>query len=146
MIAHLANTSSVSSAPAFTPSLHERRQATSPRNCLKRVASLLCEFAPGTPGTQADPDLVPLPRERIAEALGINLCKVKRTLALLSLSQVIACERGGVRVLDWRRLAAAAGHEITPSSDVEHDELMVTIHDAPPVQFVTASGDQAYFA
>jgi hypothetical protein len=131
-------------AAALLNAASKAARARHARNCVRRVAYVLFELAAASapPAT----GLVVLSRTALAEALGISLSKVKRTLALLSLSQVIACDERGIRVRDWRRLAETAGCEVATIEDAdeadESDRLPV-IDQAPLL--LTTSGDPAYF-
>jgi hypothetical protein len=119
------------------------------RNTRGRLSYLLCElgFQLGRHGGDRDGGL-PLPRGELARTLGVSLFKVKRTLALLTLSRVIAIEGDEMRILDWARLSAMA-HYDPLRLDVVLDEeeavsLASTAEDETPPQ-LTAAGDQACF-
>lgn len=117
------------------------------RNTRGRLAYLLCElgYQLGRRGADRDADL-PLPRAELARTLGTSLARVKRTLALLSLSQVIRTDAARMKVLDWPRLCAVAQYdparlglreeEIDAVADDEADE---------PESRLTAAGDPACF-
>ncbi len=88
---------------------------------------------------------LPVPRAQLAEALGTSLCRVKRTLALLSLSGVAKVEGATLRITDWRRLAGLGCYDparlgLAP----EEAELeIVPAREAAPR--LTAAGDPACF-
>lgn len=92
-------------------------------------------------------------RKQIAEALGFRLVRVKRSLALLSLSGVIECRADKVVVLDWVRLCAVARIEpaelgIRPVEQMEAETLLVVkIEEEDPalVPVKTAAGEPACF-
>ncbi len=107
----------------------------------QRIARLLCELGENY-GCR---NRLPLSRNELATALGISLIRVKRTLALLSLSGVVDCDDGGLTVRDWRKLSGLARFDARAlglGSDQE-DEL----EDCTDVElcFLTASGDPACF-
>lgn len=117
-----------------------------PRNCLRRLAYLLCEVSCTADEVRKNRDRLPLTRERLSEALGISLSKVKRILALLSLSQVIRCEDRAIRVLDWRRLSTTAGFDRDRMGYADDgDEFEAPPCQAPQPQLLTRSGDPAFF-
>jgi hypothetical protein len=127
----------------------ERADQDSRRNTRSRVAYLLCELGYQLErlGVDRDGDL-PLSRTEIADALGVSLCRVKRTLALLSLSQVIATDGRIVRILDWRRLSGIAGFERArlELKDEDYESGLITgTEDQPRSLNITASGDPACF-
>jgi hypothetical protein len=119
------------------------------RNTRARIAYLLCETAYqlGRRRIDAGQEL-PLSRIDIAEALGVSLCRVKRTLALLSLSQVLVTNGYRLRVTDWPRLCAVAGYhpsrlELDPE-DLEA-EYSPAAEEVELRNLVTASGEPACF-
>ncbi len=125
----------------------ERAVDTGRRNTRARLAWLLCEFAfqLGRRGVDKDREL-PVPRAELASALGTSLCRVKRTLALLSLSGVVATDARTFRVLDWRRLTAIACYDprrlgLSPADEFE----LVILDDESADHQTTASGDPACF-
>ena len=131
-------------AAALLNAVSKAARARHARNCVRRMAYVLFELAAasGPPATS----LVALSRAALAEVLGISLGKVKRTLALLSLSQVIALDERGIRVRDWRRLAATAGCEVATLEDVDdadESDPLPAVDQAPLL--LTTSGDPAYF-
>ena len=127
----------------------ERAVDTGRRNTRARLAWLLCElgYQLGRRGIDKDQPLS-IPRVEIAAALGTSLSRVKRTLALLALSQVVETDCRTLRVLDWRRLSGIADYdparlELGPEED---PELFLIEHgDAPAAHQLTASGDPACF-
>ncbi len=126
----------------------ERADQDSRRNTRARIAYLLCELGFQLKRRGIDPGAeMPLGRLEIADTLGISLCRVKRTLALLSLSQVIASDGRAMRILDWQRLCGVAGYD--PSrlslSDEEQIEDTAAADDEQRMHHFTASGDPACF-
>jgi hypothetical protein len=117
------------------------------RNTRGRIAYLLCEFGYQLARRGVDRDgKLPLTRTDIADALGVNLCRVKRTLALLSLSQVIECGGRDIRVIDWRRLCSVACYQtgrLDLRLEEEFDFAPVATEEKP--KLLTAAGDQACF-
>ena len=119
------------------------------RNTLGRLSYLLCElgFQLGRRGGDRDARL-PLPRQELARTLDVSLSKVKRTLALLSLSQVIAIEGDSMRIVDWRRLCGVAHYDPARLNVAEEDDEALA---AAPAEVddggarLTAAGDPACF-
>ncbi len=117
------------------------------RNTRGRIAFLLCELGYQLARRGVDISVeLPLSRVEIARVSGVSLCRLKRTLALLSLSQVIEGDGQRFRVTDWHRLARVAGYdpsrlELQPEED---ELLLVQIDEDEPVR-LTAAGDQACF-
>lgn len=116
------------------------------RNTRGRIAYLLCEFGFQLSRRGVDQTCeMPLTRSDIADALGVSLCRVKRTLALLSLSQVVECTASGVRVLDWNRLCSVGCYQPRRLELRQDDEEFAS----PPIdvepQLLTRAGDQACF-
>ena len=113
------------------------------RNPRLRIALLLCELGKAL-GCRRE---LPLSRTALANALGISLVRVKRTLALLSLSGVIETDGETIEVLDWRKLGAAARFD--PSAlgldDEEEEDMLVRQESKVEQHFLTASGDPACF-
>jgi hypothetical protein len=127
----------------------ERADQDSRRNTRGRVAYLLCElgYQLARRGLDRDGEM-PLSRTEIAGALGVNLCRVKRTLALLSLSQVIATDGQRLRILDWQRLCGVAGFSRSRLELKEEDyegALITGDEDGRDPHKLTASGDPACF-
>lgn len=114
------------------------------------IARWIC--AEARKSVAADATLV-FDRVQIAEALGFRLVRVKRSLALLSLSGVLQCRADKVVVLDWVRLCAVARIEpaelgIRPVEQVEAEALLVMrIEDEDPamVPVKTVAGEPACF-
>jgi hypothetical protein len=104
------------------------------RNTRARLAYLLCElgFQLGRRGADRDAFL-PLPRAELAASLGTSLAKVKRTLALLSLSQAVHPEPARIRILDWPRLCALA----------QYDPARLGLDDGEPEARGQAEGEAA---
>jgi hypothetical protein len=119
------------------------------RNTRGRIAYLLCELGFQLARRRIDTDAaLPLTRNDIADALGVSLCKVKRTLALLSLSQVIECDAATLRVLDWPRLCSVATYEASRLELRQEDDefdLVSAVQDEEQPQLVTRAGDPACF-
>jgi hypothetical protein len=119
------------------------------RNTRGRVGYLLCELGQQLSRLRVDRDRdLPLSRVQIAEGLGVSLCRVKRALALLSLSQVIATDGYNLRVLDWRRLCGVAGFDpgrLKLNDDDFESALITSDRDPRFGQSFTASGDPACF-
>ena len=132
----------------FAATAAERADETR-RNTPGRIAYLLCELAFQASRRQIDKGAVlPLSRGDIADALGVSLCRVKRTLALLSMSAVIESDGRSIRVLDWPRLCAAAGYapdrlELTAAPDAIDSAGPGEPADEP--RPLTRSGDPACF-
>lgn len=127
----------------------ERAVETGRRNSRARLAYLLCElgYQLRRRGVDRDQEL-PIPRVELANALGTSLSRVKRTLALLSLSGVIETDGRAVRVIDWRRLSSVAGYDPARLElPAEEDFDSVVVADAWDRQssLTTASGDPACF-
>jgi hypothetical protein len=124
---------------------------TEKRNSLRRVAWLLCELACQYARRTGDREgAFPLPRTELARQLGIGLCRVKRTLALLTISGVISADEDVVRIVDWGRLCSAGAYDPARlgRSVIDPDDAFA----APPPgdeqhagSRVTASGDPACF-
>jgi hypothetical protein len=119
------------------------------RNTRGRIAYLLCEFGFQLARRGVDRDSpLPLTRTEIADALGVSLCRVKRTLALLSLSQVIESDGRTMRVIDWPRLCSVASFASRRLDLPEEDSLEDYLIEHPAEQqqqSLTAAGDQACF-
>ena len=125
---------------------------TGRRNTRARLAYLLCElgFQLDRRGVDRSQSL-PILRAELASALGTSLCRVKRTLALLSLSGVVQTDGKTVRVTDWHRLTSLAGYdparlELEPREDADAESFLIVGPDGElQANGVTASGDQACF-
>lgn len=111
-------------------------------NPRQQVALFLWELSKACGGTSD----FPLSRAALADALHLSLVRVKRTLALLSLSGIISCDSEQIKVLNWRKLSGAAG--LDPAAlhleDADEDEERAAWAD-DEVQFFTASGEPACF-
>jgi hypothetical protein len=135
-------------AALATAAAAERADETR-RNTRGRLAYLLCElgFQLGRHGGDRDARL-PLPRHELARTLDVSLCKVKRTLALLTLSQVIAIEGDTMRILDWRRLCGV-GHYDPARLEVSDEDEDILVAVAGELEDgaarLTAAGDPACF-
>lgn len=119
------------------------------RNTRGRLAYLLCElgFQLGRHGGDRDASL-PLPRQELSRTLDVPLCKVKRTLALLSLSQVIRIEGDTMRIIDWRRLSSVAQYDPARLEVLDEEEELFAGAGAgqeEPAPRLTAAGDPACF-
>ena len=132
---------------ALAAAMAAERAVTDRRNKRGRLAYLLCELGYQLARRGADRDArLTLPRGEIASALGTSLCKVKRILALLSLSRVIETDGDKVRVLDWRRLAGIAHFELKRLGvRDEEEEASPAGEEAPEPYPRTAAGDPACF-
>jgi hypothetical protein len=119
------------------------------RNTRGRIAYLLCEFGYQLARRGIDREgKLPLTRTDIADALGVSLCRVKRTLALLSLSQVIENDGRNILVTDWRRLCSVACYqsgrlELAQEEAPDFAPAVAEADERP--RFLTAAGDQACF-
>jgi hypothetical protein len=121
---------------------------TEPRNTLRRVSYMLCEL--GFQYSRRTGDMsgaVPLSRTALARALGVSLTKVKRILALLSLSRAIESDEAGIKVVDWRRLCSVAAYDAARLGALVPDEdepLAANDEDDEPAR-LTAAGEPACF-
>jgi len=117
------------------------------RNTRGRIAWVLCElgYQLGRRGLDASVEL-PISRVDIARALDVSLCRVKRTLALLNLSQVIEADAQRIRITDWHRLCGVAGYDTRRLELGEGDDEPLIVRDegGEPTR-MTAGGDQACF-
>jgi hypothetical protein len=118
------------------------------RNTRRRLAYLLCELGYQYGRRTGDyGQAMPLSRSELARALGVSLPRVKRILALLSLSQVIDCASGAsIRVTDWPRLCGVAAYDcarLGVEMPEEFTSPFADEEDEPP--HLTAAGDQACF-
>jgi hypothetical protein len=133
---------------AFAAAVAAERPDGSRRNTRGRLSYLLCElgFQLARRGGSGDGEL-PVTRVQLAEALGVSLCRIKRALALLTLSQVIATEGGTLRVLDWQRLCSVACYDRDRLGLFDQDEelLIQSVADDEPANLITAAGDPACF-
>ncbi|WP_206185519.1 helix-turn-helix domain-containing protein [Sphingosinicella sp. CPCC 101087] len=118
------------------------------RNTLGRVCFLLCELGSQFGRRTGDYSApLPLGRAELARAMGLGLARIKRILALLSLSQVITLDEEAIRIVDWRRLSAAAGYhpERLGVSLVDEDDGAAVREKEEPQTALTAAGDPACF-
>lgn len=117
------------------------------RNTRARLAWLLCElgYQLKCRGVDRDQDLA-IPRLELANALGTSLCRIKRTLALFSLSGILRADARMVRILDWRRLSGVAGYDAR-RLDLAPEELEEEAPNEAPARsnLMTAAGDPACF-
>ncbi len=122
---------------------------TGRRNTRARLAWLLCElgYQLDRRGVDKDQEL-PIPRLELAGALGTNLSRIKRTLALFSLSGVLVCDGRTLRVTDWRRLSSVAGYD-PARLGLAPEELDENVwgrrEEEAPLSRLTACGDPACF-
>ncbi len=132
-------------AAALKAAVAAERVRGGARNPRQRIALFLCELSKAY-GCRSE---FPLSRASIASALGISLVRVKRTLALFSLSGVISTDGSTITVLDWRKLSGAAQFDVSAlnvSLDDEETTLIVTCgKDDEKDHFLTASGEPACF-
>jgi hypothetical protein len=131
---------------ALASAMAAERAHLAPRNSRGRLAYLLCElgYQLSRRGTDRDGDL-PLPRQELARTLGIGLSKVKRILALLSLSQVIRVDGERMRIIDWPRLCDLAQYD-PGRLGLEPEDAALAADPAELAQNgLTAGGDQACF-
>lgn len=123
------------------------------RNARCRLSYLLCEAANQLRQQRRGFDFaaeLPYSRFALAEALGLPLCKVKRVLALLCLSGVVATDGRTLQVLDWRRLCGIAHVDPARLSIAAEDEdeepiLASPIEQDEAASRITASGEPACF-
>jgi hypothetical protein len=120
---------------------------TERRNTLRRVSYVLCELGfQYSRRTGNMSGAVPLSRAALARALGVSLTKVKRILALLSLSQTIECDGAEIRVTDWRRLCSAAAYDPARlGALVPDEEAPAATQDEDTHSRFTAAGEPACF-
>jgi CRP-like cAMP-binding protein len=132
-------------AAALGKAVAAEKACVQPRNPGQRIARLLCELGKAY-GCRSE---LPVSRAALASALGISLVRVKRSLALLCLSGVVACDGQRIAVLDWRKLSRAGRFdpaELDLAAE-EDDEDVVALRrsEQDEVRFLTASGDPACF-
>ena len=132
-------------AAAVEAAVAAERARAGTRNPRQRIALFLCELSKAC-GCRSD---FPLSRSSLANALGISLVRVKRTLALFSLSGVISTDGSTITVLDWRKLSGAAHFDLSAlnvSPDDEETRLIVSSDkEDEPDNFLTACGEPACF-
>jgi hypothetical protein len=116
------------------------------RNTRGRIAYVLCElgYQLARRGLDNGGEL-PLSRVDIARALGVSLCRVKRTFALFSLSQVIESDGQKIRILDWSRLCRAGGYDPRRLELKTEEEPAIASRDDGPAPRLTVGGEQACF-
>jgi hypothetical protein len=131
-------------AEAFAAAVAAERAGSAGRKPCQRVARLLCELGKA----YGCDEYFPLGRSALSSALGISAVRVKRTLALLSLSGVVECEGDEMRVVDWRKLSGLARFDpagLDLASVEEEDEPSSYLQADEAPRFLTASGDPACF-
>jgi hypothetical protein len=130
---------------ALASAVAAERADTSRRNTRSRLVYLLCELGYQYGRRTGDfGQEMPLCRAELAHALGIGLTKVKRVLALLSLSGAIETDGESIRGLHWPRLCAVAGYDCARLG-IEEEEPAPVLFDESPRAFLTAAGDPACF-
>ena len=138
-------TVSPSFAAALKAAAAAERARGGVRNPRQRIALFLCELGKAY-GCCSE---FPLSRTSLAGALGISLVRVKRTLALLSLSGVVSTDGSTITVLDWHKLSGAAHFDLSAlnvSPDDEETRLIVSSDkEDEPDNFLTACGEPACF-
>ncbi len=116
------------------------------RNTRGRIAYLLCELGYQLARRGADIGAeLPLSRVEIARSLGLSLCRVKRTFALLALSEVIDGDGQRIRVTDWHRLARLGGYDPRRLELKPEEDGVWFASDEAEAPRLTAAGDQACF-
>ncbi len=132
-------------AAAIKAAVVAERARGGARNPRQRVALFLCELSKAY-GCRSE---FPLSRSSLASALGISLVRVKRTLALFTLSGVISTDGSTINVLDWRKLSGAAHFDVSAlnvSLDDDGTGLVVSSDkDDEQDHFLTACGEPACF-
>ena len=112
------------------------------RNPRQRIALFLCELGKAAGGRSE----FPLSRSSLASALGISLIRVKRTLALLSLSGVISTDGSTIIVSDWRKLSGAAHFDLSGLNvSLDDEDALSCDEDAEQDHLLTACGEPACF-
>ena len=120
------------------------------RNTRCRVSYFLCELANqlNQRGDFNFASAMPLTRYDLSDQLDISLSKVKRVLALLSLSGVVSSDGRTLQVLDWQRLCSVA--QVDPArlsiECAEEDDEFIQVAEIPPIAAsTTAGGEPACF-
>jgi len=132
---------------ALASAIAAERAVGEQRNTRRRLAYLLAELGAQYGRRVGDfSQAVPLSRSELARALGVSLCRVKRILALLALSQVIESDGASVRIVDWRRLCSMGGYDIGRLGFELPEEEIAGAQEAEPASSLTAGGDPACFA
>jgi CRP-like cAMP-binding protein len=91
------------------------------RSAFERIAHLLCEMmtrmrAVGL--TRGDTCELPITQSQMADALGLSLVHINRTLRELREDGLIGLTRGILTIRDWHRLCEISGFELgTPTCD-----------------------------
>jgi hypothetical protein len=130
-------------AAAVTAAAAAERAHGGAGNPRQRIALFLCELGKAV-GCRSE---FPLSRASLASTLGISLVRVKRTLALLSLSGVISTDGSTITVLDWRKLSGAAHFDLSALNVSLDDDENVPSPDGLETQdhLLTACGEPACF-
>jgi CRP-like cAMP-binding protein len=84
------------------------------RSAFERIAHLFCEMitrmrAVGL--TQGDTCELPITQSQMADALGLSLVSINRTLRELRVSGLIGLSRGILTIRDWHRLCEISGFD-----------------------------------
>jgi hypothetical protein len=142
----IATSPSIAAGPSFAAALRTavaaERAHGEIRNPRQRIALFLCELGKAY-GCRSE---LPLSRGSLAGALGISLVRVKRTLALLSLSGVISTDGDTIRVLDWRKLSGAARFDASALGLApEDEEEVLLVLNTEEDHLLTACGEPACF-
>ena len=131
-------------AAAVKAAVAAERAGGGPRNPRQRIALFLCELGKAY-GCRSE---FPLSRSSLASVLGLSLVRVKRTLALLSLSGVISTDGSTITVLDWRKLSSAAQFDVSAlnvSLDDDENESVSSAEIDGQDHLLTACGEPACF-
>ncbi len=118
-------------------------------NTGQRLAYLLCELGFQLARRRIDPSsTLQLSRIDIAAQLGVNLCRVKRSLALLALKDIVESNARSLRVLDWPGLCSIAGYDprrLELKEEDEQEEIATPAEPDRSPRLVTMAGDPACF-
>lgn len=92
------------------------------RNAIERVASLMLELhrrlsAVGL--ARIDGFDLPLKQEHLAEALGLTLVHINRTLQRMRGERLLDLHAGKASIFDWRRIARLAGEDDSASPEFD---------------------------
>jgi hypothetical protein len=130
-------------AAALRAAVAAEKRASPGRNAQQRIALFICELGKAY-GCNKE---LPLSRAALASALDISLVRVKRTLALLSLSGVLTCDGNCIHVLDWRKLSGAARFDPANLNlaEMDEDDVLPCADREAETPSLTASGDPACF-
>lgn len=121
------------------------------RNPRRRICRFLFELAEALDLDGGKGTRLPINRQQLAGALGMSGVRIKRGLALLELSGVLACDAEAIVLRDWKRLCAAA--QVPVELDEAEDAVpangpfpwfAVEVTE-PERHLITGAGDQAYF-